>query len=110
MLHVQNHGAGGRQLGRWHRRGSGLRGLNRCSCGLVERRLNDRIGAGGSCGSGRPRQSPRLRRFIDFSGFQGLAGMVGSVIRQVFVRYLRLRQKELMVRREREIVRDVQLF
>ena len=86
LLHIQNHSAAGRQLGLRRRRGRGWHRLSRGCRGLVEHRRNDRIIAGGSCGSRRPWPSPRLRLFVDFSGFQGVAGMIGSIIRKVLVR------------------------
>lgn len=56
----------------------------------------------------------RLRRFGDraghFCGFERLARMVGCVVAQIFVFYFRLRQKQLVLGRQRQIVRHVEVF
>lgn len=118
LFYVQHYGAAGGEFG--FGRGLGLAGFG-CFCGCSCQWLDDcrldhvRCGFGGrvrrwfglDCSWGLWRFGERAGYFC---GFKGLAGMVGSFVRQVFVSYLGFRQQQLMLRRQGQIVRDVQVF
>ena len=103
LLDVEDHRAAGREFRlRWRLR---IRDLSRL-CGrsfcFAYCGLDHICSAVSSRGRGRSRHIRRLLRLgtpaVDFSRFQRFAGVIGSVVSQVFVLYLGLRQQELMFR------------